>query len=39
VAGICLEVIVDDAIDVPPKLPVTPAQRAIEINRTKRTIR
>ena len=39
VAGICLEVIVDDAIDVPPKLPVTPAHRAIEINRAKRTVR
>ena len=39
VAGICLEVIVDDAIDVPTKLPVTPAHRAIEINRTKRTVR
>jgi len=39
VAGICLEVIVDDAIDVPTKLPVTPAHRAIEISRTKRTVR
>jgi transcriptional regulator with XRE-family HTH domain len=39
VAGICLEVIVDDAIDVPTKLPVTPAHRAIEISPTKRTVR
>jgi hypothetical protein len=39
VAGICLEVIVDDAIDVPPKLPVAPAHRAIEISRRKPTVR
>jgi len=39
VAGICLEVIVDDAIDLPTKLPVIPAHRAVETNRTKRTVR
>jgi hypothetical protein len=38
-AGLCLEVIVVDAIDVSTKLPVTPARRSIEIIRTKRTFR
>jgi transcriptional regulator with XRE-family HTH domain len=36
-AGICLETIVDDAINVPLKLPVTPAHRPIEIS-SKRTV-
>jgi len=37
-AGICLEVIVDDAINVPRKLPVTPPHKPLEsqIDRTAR---
>ena len=36
-AGICLEVIVDDAINIPSKLPVTPPHKPLE-SHIKRTI-
>ena len=35
-AGICLEVIADDAIDLPDKLPVSPPHQPVDLSSTKK---
>ncbi len=34
-AGLCLEVIVDDALEMPPDLPMIPAHQPLQIKQTK----